>query len=259
MRIQYRLLTILLLISCVDARAAFAQDVELRSPRLSSLAESLASHGLTDLSEESLLAALSSSDPQVRTLAAMKLEEDHREDAAPAIESVLSREQDLKAQIGLSEALWGLHDDHGIAHLRTMCTDSSLNFITLISVLDALRLTHSPAEVCAETFFSAMNHSKEPGEIAMGETRLPVIYCGSTPENMRRILTTLRLYLADRSQEAGVRLEASQALADIGTPECAEAIRAAILQEQNRDYRTFFEATLKALQRNPHYCGSSRP
>lgn len=113
MRIQYRLLTILLLISCVDARAAFAQDVELRSPRLSSLAESLASHGLTDLSEESLLAALSSSDPQVRTLAAMKLEEDHREDAAPAIESVLSREQDLKAQIGLSEALWGLHDDHG--------------------------------------------------------------------------------------------------------------------------------------------------
>ena len=249
-------LTALALLVCIGS-TAFAQDVEVRTPRINSLVEALASHGVTDLSEASLIAALSHSDPQVRTIAAMKLAEDHRGDAAPAIESALSREQNLTAQIGLSQALWGLRDDHGVAHLHAMCMDSSLSFITLISVIDALRNTRSPAGVCAETFFAAMGRSKEPGEIAMGETRLSVIYCDSTPNQERRILTTLRLYLADPKQEAGVRLEASQALADIGAPECAEAIRTAISQEQNPDYRTFLEATLKGLERNPHYCGSS--
>lgn len=238
--------------------ASFTQDVEVNSRRLRSFAEVLASHGVTDLSEGSLIAALSDSDPQVRTTAAMKLAEDHRDDAAPAIASALSREQDPKAQIGLSQALWGLHDDHGIAHLHAMCTDSSLSFNTLISVVTALRLTNSPAGVCAETFFAAMGGSKEPEEIAMGETRLSVIYCDATSEQARRILKTLRLYLADRKQDSQIRLEASQALADIGTPECAEAIRGAISEEQNSDVRVFFEATLKGLEKNPHYCGSAR-
>lgn len=254
MLMTHRLLVTALLISSISVAAAFAQDFEVSTPHNHSLKEDLASHGLTDLSEESLIAALSHSDPHVRTVAAMKLAEDHHDDAAPAIESALSREQDLNAQIGLSEALWSLHDDHGIAHLRAMCTDSSLSFINLISVIDALGLTHSPAGMCADTFFAAMSRSTEPGEIAMGETRLSVIYCDSTADQAHRILTTLRLYLADRKQEAGIRLEASSALADIGTPECADAIRAAISQEQNPDYRTFFEATLKALERNPHYC-----
>ena len=253
----HRLLVTVLLISSIDS--ASAQNLEVSTPQLHSLKEGLVSHGLTDLSEESLIAALSHSDPHVRTMAAIKLEEDHHDDADPAIESALSREQDLNTQIGLSEALWGLHDDHGIAHLHAMCRDSSLSIITLISVVDALERIHSPANVCAETFFTAMGHSKEPGEIAMGETRLSVIYCDSTPEQARRILMTLRLYLADRKQEPEVRLEASQALADIGTPECAEAIRAAISREQNPDHRVFFEATLKGLERNPHYCGSARP
>jgi hypothetical protein len=137
--------------------------------------------------------------------------------------------------------------------------NSSLKIAALISVVDALRNIRSPAGVCAETFFAAMERSKEAGEIAMGETRLSVIYCDATPEQARRILMTLRMYLADRKQEGEIRLEASQALSDIGTPECAEAIRAAISQEQNPDYRVFFEATLKGLEKNPHYCNSARP
>jgi hypothetical protein len=245
MLMTHRLLATALLISSMGAAAAFAQDFEVSTPRMHSLEEGLASHGLSDLSEQSLIAALSHSDPHVRTMAAMKLAEDHHDDAAPAIESALSREQDLNTQIGLSEALWGLHDSYGIAHLHAMCADSSLSFSTLISVIDALRLTHSPTGACAETFFPGIERAKEPGEIAMGETRLSVIYCDSTPEQARRILMTLRMYLADRKQEPQIRLEASQALADIGTPECADAIRAAISQEQNPDYRVFFEATLK--------------
>ncbi len=255
------LITVALLIFSVAAGAAFPQDVQ-GSPqitsRMISLAEVLSSHGVTDLSEQSLISTLTNSNPQVRSVAAMKLAEDHHDDAAPAVESALSREQDLNAQIGLSEALWGLHSEKGIAHLRAMCTNSSLKLATLIAVVDALRLTHSRAGVCAETFFAAIGSAKEPGDIAMGETRLSAIYCDSTPEEARRIMTTLKLYLTNRKQEAQIRLEASQALADIGTSESEEAIRAAISQEQNPDYRMFFEATLKGLERNPHYCDSTR-
>jgi hypothetical protein len=258
MLMKHRLLLTALLISSIGAAGAFAQSPDVSNSRLRTFKEGLASHGLTDVSEESLIADLSHRDPQVRTLAAMKLAEDHHDDAASAIKSALSREQDLNAQIGMSEALWGLHDDHGIAHLHAMCADSSLKFSSLISVIDALSVTHSPTGACAETFFAGMGRVKEPEEIAMGETRLSVLYCDCTPELARRILVTLRLYLADRKQEPQIRLEASQALANIGTPECAEAIRAAISQEQNPDYRVFFEATLKGLEKNPHYCDISQ-
>ena len=67
----------------MGATAAFAQDVEVTIPRMHSFEEELASHGLTDLSEESLIAALSHSDPKVRTMAAMKLAQDHQDDATP--------------------------------------------------------------------------------------------------------------------------------------------------------------------------------
>jgi len=252
------------LIFSVSVAAALDQSVEGSNQQpqinqqLQTLKEGLASHGVTDLSTPSLVAALSHSDSQVRTMAAMKLAEDHRDDAVPAIKFALSREQDLKVQIGLSEALWSLHDDYGVAHLHAMCTDSSLSFPTLTSVVDALGLTNSPAGICAETFFAAMGLTKGSGEIAMGETRLAIIYCDSTPQQARRILITLRRYLADRKQDAQIRLEASQALADIGSAECAAAMREAITKEQNADYRLFFAATLKGLERNPHRCNGNR-
>jgi hypothetical protein len=256
MIVRHQILWVALAIFSLGGVAAFAQGVgeleNVGSGPLRSFAEVLASHGVTDLSEESLISALSNSDPEVRSVAAMKLAEDHHDDAAPAVESALSREQDLNAQIAISKGLWGLHDHKGIAHLHAMCTNPSLKFMTLISVIDALSIPHSPTGVCAETFFAAMGSSKEPAEIAAGTTRLSVIYRDATPVQALRILTTLRLLLADTKQEADVRLEASQALAEIGTPECAAAIRTAISQEENPDIRVFFEATLKGLQKGPH-------
>jgi HEAT repeat protein len=86
----------------------------------------------------------------------------------------------------------------------------------------------------------------------MGTTRLAALYRDSTPDQRRRIIATLRVLIADEKQEGSIRLNASQALSDIGTPECAAAIRTAIAQEPNPDFRTFFEATLKGLEKHPH-------
>lgn len=215
-------------------------------------ADVLRSKGITDQSEQSLIAALTNSDPEIRNLAANTLAQSHLDDAAPAIESALSREQVVHAQIGLSQALWSLHDDKGEAHLHLMCTDSSLKFMNLVSVIDALKLTSLPTSGCAETFLAAFTRTKEPNEIAMGTTRLAALYRDSTPDQRRRIIATLRVLIADEKQEGSIRLNASQALSDIGTPECAAAIRTAIAQEPNPDFRTFFESTLKGLEKHPH-------
>lgn len=248
-----RIFLISLATICSDSFVTAAQDVHIVSsfpPQTP--ADVLRSKGIADQSEPSLVAALTNSDPEIRNLAANTLAQYHLAEAAPAIESALSREQDPSAQIGLSEALWSLHDDKGEAHLHIMCTDSSLKFMTLVSIIDALKLTHLPTAVCTETFFAAFTRAKEPGEIAMGTTRLAALYRDATRDQQLRIITTLRLLLADKKQEPSVRLESSQALSEIGTPECAEAIRTAIAQEPNPDFRTFFEATLKGLEKNPH-------
>ena len=228
----------------------FAQEFQVVSNfPPTTVANALRSKGVSDFSEQSLIANLHHSDPQVRILVAMQLAEDHHNDAASAIESALSREPDLPAQIGLSQALLSLHDEKGVVHLHAMCMDSSMNLMTLISVIDALSLSRSPAGVCAETFFSAMAQSKEPGEIAMAASRLARIYPDATPDQARRIVTVLRSLLADNGLEPTVRMESSRGLSEIGIPECAEAIRTAIAREQNPDVRTFFEATLKGLEK----------
>ena len=60
------------------------------------LEDALREHGVTDQSEQSLISALQDSDQQVRSIAANKLAADGRLNAAPAIESALSNEQDLQ-------------------------------------------------------------------------------------------------------------------------------------------------------------------
>ena len=59
------------------------------------LEDALREHGIIDQSKQSLIAALQDSDREVRGIAANKLAADGDLDATPAIESALSREQNL--------------------------------------------------------------------------------------------------------------------------------------------------------------------
>lgn len=109
MIVNCRFVVVAPLIFSMGAGAAFAQQQAPEvSARIQTFQEVLISHGVTDSSEGTLIAALSDSDPRVRVIAAMKLGDDHHDDAAPAIESALSREQELHAEVGLSKALWEL-------------------------------------------------------------------------------------------------------------------------------------------------------
>lgn len=238
-------------IVCHGVLATLAQSPQIATrfpPR--TLADALREHGINDLSEESLTAALANSDPEVRSVSANKLAEAGYADAIPAIESALSREQDAGAQVGIAEALWVLHDQKGVQHLQTMCMDSSLPFQALISTVRALKLTNSPEGMCAQALLSAMSHEKEAGVVAMAASLLPSIYRDSPPDQGKRIVYMLTSLLLDQKQEAIVRMMCSQALAQIAAPESATAIREAISHEQDPSNRSFFESSLKSLGKN---------
>jgi hypothetical protein len=235
----------------VSTASMLSQDAPFAPfPPTRSFAEALRSHGITDLSRSSLASELNNSDPQVRTLAAHQLAENHDLDAAPAIESALAQEQDLNAQVEFSEALWALQDQKGVAHLSSMCADSSLRLHFILEAIRVLNRTHSSSGICAETLLDHMAREQDSGQIAMAASLLPPIYRDVGPDKGKRILNTLELLLLDVKQQISVRFASSQALAEIGGASSATSIREAIAQEKDANIRSVFEGNLRTLEKS---------
>jgi HEAT repeat protein len=229
-----------------------AQDVQITSsfpPR--TFAQVLKEHGITDLSESTLIAALSSTDSTVRNVAANKLAEDGRSDSIPAIEVALMREKDLDTRAGIAVALWSLHDPQGLEQLHLLCTDANVGVKDLLPALRALQLTHSSSGVCAETLLGAMAREREGGYLSMAISTLPGMYSDVSSELATRIFDRLRDLLLDRTQEASVRMMSSRVLAQIGRPESVEVIRSAISQETDPNVRAFYETSLSTITNKP--------
>jgi hypothetical protein len=229
--------------------SAYAQDVPFTVPHSVPFPEAMRSHGITDLSEGSLIANLKNSDPQVRGMVAIHLWTIGHSGAAEAIEAAFADEKNLEVKVNLAEALWELHDPRGVEHLHAMCTDPAMRYDGLISAVDALQMQSLPSGVCAENVLAAMSREKESSVLAMEASRLPRMYGDVSPELAGRIFGALKDLLLDKQQDSMVRQFSSQALAQIGTPESAEAIRAAISQEGDPVLRSSFESDLKTLQR----------
>jgi HEAT repeat protein len=232
----------------INAMGQNGRIVPIPAPR--TLEEGLRSHGISDLSEASLTAALKNVEPQIRILAASKLAEDHDAGALPAIEEALSRETNIDAQIGLAEALWALNDRNGIAHLQAMCGDTSISLPSMMAVVRALLIIRSSGSGCAETFLALMNSARDPGELGMAASLLPFIYTDSNRDQAQRIVDKLRTLLLDRRQQAIARIMCAGALAKIATPESVEAIRQAISREEDPNTKSAFESDLKTSEKN---------
>ncbi len=234
------------------AGISFGQDAPFKPlPAPVPLSEALRSRGVTDLSEDSLIAALKHRDPVVRGFAACELAAEGHSDALPAIEAALSEEKDLQAQANISEALWVLHDPKGLGHLHSMCTDSSTPVVGLLSALQILQLTQSAMGDCAATVLAAMKRERDIGFLAMLAAALPPIYRGASPEQAKAIVGVLESQLSNAKLPFIIRQVSSQSLAQIGVPESAEVIRNAIAQEADSNLRSSFQRDLDALEKRP--------
>jgi HEAT repeat protein len=232
------------------AVCASAQDVTFNSnfPPVT-FADALRSKGVTDLSADSLRAALKSPQADIRSLAANQLAEDGRSDAVRDIETALSVEQDLHVQVGLAGALWVLHDPKGVAHLKAMCSDARLPMEALLQVVRTLQNTNSSSESCVETFLGAMSREKEPGNVGMAMSNLAWMHRTASPQERKLILTTIQGVLLDGRQATSVRIMAGHALAQMNAPESVELLRRALSQEENSAVRESIQRDLKGLEK----------
>ncbi|MGB6192165.1 MAG: hypothetical protein WBF42_06845, partial [Terracidiphilus sp.] len=80
-------------------------------------------------------------------------------------------------------------------------------------------------------------------------TLLPTMYRDASGDQANRILGVVQEMLNDNAQEPAVRLRASHALADIGSPNSVEVIQGAMLREGDLQMRSDFQSDLNALKK----------
>jgi hypothetical protein len=214
---------------------------------LTPFADTLRAHGF-DTSEPSLLRALGNSDPEVRSVAALKLAEDHHFGAVRSIKDALASESNLRTRIAMSEAIWGLHDPKGIASLQAMCSDQSLALSDLVEVVQHLNILGHSSQLCADPVFrhlASAGNSSEAREIAL--PALPNMYRWVSPEEASQIVTTLQEMLTDSS--AYGRLEAGHSLVRIKSYASADALRTAISRQTDSVVRSSLQEDLDELEK----------
>ena len=226
-----------------------AQNVSpASSGALKSFAESLHARGIA-VSEPSLIAALRNLDAEVRSLAALKLAEDHDADAIPSIENALSIETVASARIGIASALWSLQDPKGAVYLQGMCSDSSLSIYVIVDVVRGLSNINESSAPCAGIILSYLDSHRD------SETRSSVLWTLSemykwVPQNKAsQIAGILQAMLSDEAPY--VRLQASHALVEIGLRPSAQAIRDAISREKDPMVRASLRRDLSVIEKRP--------
>jgi HEAT repeat protein len=202
-----------------------------------------------DLSEPSLLDALSNTSPRVRWLAAGQLLAGHHVDATSAIERALSVERDPMTRVGMATSLAGFHDPQGIEHLQTMCADTTVPIQPLISAAQSLENFNSSNAGCTDVLLDDLTNDRDKDYRNTTVTLFPALYKESTPEQAARIVNVIETVLADKTQDSSVRLVAGNTLAEIGSPSSQDAMMQAISQAENPVLRKSLERNLSALEK----------
>jgi HEAT repeat protein len=237
------------LASLVVGYSAIAQSPNASaSGPLISFSDSLHSRGV-ETSRSSLIAALRNSDPEIRSLAALKLSEDHDADAVPFIETALSIEKNPRTRIDIASALWSLQDPKGISSLHAMCSDASLPIDLVVDVVQKLNMLGESSGPCVGTILAFVKLHRDSQSRSKVLPALPDIYNGASQEQAALILGSLQAMLRDNTPY--VRMEASHALIQIGTPPSVEAVRQAALREEDPAVRASFTRDLSHSEK-PH-------
>jgi HEAT repeat protein len=203
-----------------------------------------------ELTEPALLAALKSSDADVRYLSAMKLAEDKVVGAVPAMKAALAAETVPRDRVNIAAALGLLGDPSGRDELKRICADQS--FPSEIR-LDAVRyMSDLGVERDEGCLHAAMDIAKlvDSGNRSVGDRvtafELLARFRNLTSEESQWVFDLLLHGLND--PDPYVRLEASSAFATLGDVNAIPYLEAAISQEKDENNRITLMINLSKLR-----------
>jgi HEAT repeat protein len=214
---------------------------------LTPFADSLRSRGI-EISKPSLISALRNPDPEIRSLAALKLAEDHDSDTLPLIVRALSVEEVQTARTGISSALWSLlGNPKGLAYLQRMCSDSSLSINVIVDVVHTLNVVNKSSAQCAGFILGYLD-SHDDSESRLSLLRaLSAMYRWVPQDQAGRMAEMLQDMLGDKNPS--IRMDAGHALVEISLGSSTEAHRSAISRENDPVVRSSLQRDLSVLQK----------
>jgi HEAT repeat protein len=203
-----------------------------------------------ELTESALLAALKSSDDNVRYLSALKLAEDKVVGAVPAIKAALATESVPRDRTNIALALGLLGDPSGRDELKRMCADES--FPSAFR-LDAVRYMSDLGVERDEGCLHAAKDIAKPvdsGNRIVGDRvtafELLARFRNLTSEDSQSVFDLLLHGLND--PDPYVRMQASSAFATLGDRSAIPYLDAAVSQEKDENIRITLTINLKKLQ-----------
>jgi HEAT repeat protein len=241
-----------LLFSFVVALNAFAQQAPPKidvGGRLHTFGELLRERNV-ELTEPALLAALKSSDADVRYLSAMKLAEDKVVGAVPAMKAALAAETIPRDRANIAFALGLLGEPSGRDELKRICADES--FPSEFRLYAVRYLSNLGVERDEGCLHAAKDIAKlvDSGNRSVGDRvtafELLARFRNLTSEQSQSVFDLLLHGLND--PDPYVRMQASSAFATLGDRHAIPYLEAAISQEKDENIRTTLTINLKKLQ-----------
>jgi HEAT repeat protein len=244
---------LILLVTLPGAVAQETPGAQIGSVRLSRFGDLLREHHI-ELTEPALLQALKNRDPEVRFLAAMQLAEDKAADAIPEVKEALASEKVPRTRVNIAVALGLLGDPGGHEEMRRLCADQSFppefRLYAVRYMFDLHVENNSDCLHAAEQIVATVDADYHTiGHRNMALQLLPQ-FRDLTPQESEKVFQLVVGRLDD--PEPTVRMQASQALVDLGKPATAvRYIEAAAGKEKEESVLRVFEKNLEKLKGGP--------
>jgi HEAT repeat protein len=210
--------------------------------RMATVAESLRRHNVA-LTKDSLVAALRSSDDEVRALAALQLAQDKAIDTVPFVAEALASEKVARTLLDIAIALAQLGDKRGSAALTAMCEDNHANAsLRLAATINLLNLGDDSCwSVVLEILQSTADHDYVTSALVL-VPRFQHI----DKADLRMLFELVVRALGD--EEPNVRINAGYALVKLGNVSAVPYLETAIANEHEDAVRSQLQADLRKLR-----------
>ncbi|NUQ28548.1 MAG: hypothetical protein HOQ35_08545 [Acidobacteriaceae bacterium] len=212
-------------------QAPAATTSEHRAPKSSR--EALQERGI-GVDPDSLMKALSHSEPEVRRLAAMRLGTDNVRSATPALKSALQKETDSGVTLSMMGSLFRLAPRSGESYVVGLCQDPALGAQVNLAVANALTTVDAAqaARACAPTLEAWVTKSSpNPDDAANALTALASLQSKLDEDTVVRLRKQSIAFLA--GQEFGRRIAAIEWLSRDRSAEAQKALEQAMDTEKD--------------------------